>query len=256
MAEVTSRSERSTSFGTVAGDYDRLRPGPPPAAVDWLLPGRRDLVVDLGAGTGLLTRPLAAVAGHVIAVEPDDRMRAVLTERSSGVGVLAGRGEAIPLPDASADAVLVSSAWHWMNPDLAVPEISRVLRDDGRFGVIWTGRDQTPWLRPDVWFAVGDRDLAAPQHAGRDASRQQVALPGPGVFRNIETKTFRFERTMSVPDLVDWLTTYSRVIVACDDVKAAGRARATAALAERFPGATEVAVPMRSHCWRADRVPR
>jgi SAM-dependent methyltransferase len=104
------------SFGGIADDYDRLRPGPAPAALDWLLPARPDVVVDLGAGTGLLSRALAGRADRVIAVEPDARMRAVLTGRSPGVEVLAGRGESIPLPDASADAVLVSSAWHWMAP--------------------------------------------------------------------------------------------------------------------------------------------
>jgi SAM-dependent methyltransferase len=245
------------SFGAVADDYDRLRPSPAPEAVEWLLPARRDVVVDLGAGTGLLSRAIAATAGHVVAVEPDDRMRAVLAARSPGVGMLAGRGEAIPLPDASAAAVLVSSAWHWMDPDLAVPEIARVLRDDGRFGVIWTGREQTPWLRAGEWFTTDDQasdrpaaaDLATPRGRG-------VTLPEPGPFRNIETRTFSFTRRMSIPDLVEWLTTYSRVITASDEVKALGRARATAALSEQFPGATEIEVPMRSRCWRADRTPR
>src|ERR1700722_682456 len=146
------------SFGAIASDYDRLRPGPPSAALDWLLPARRDVVVDVGAGTGLLSRALSLRARQVIAVEPDDRMRAVLAARSPCVEVLAGRGEAIPLPDASADAVLVSSAWHWLDADLAVPEIGRVLRDDGRLGIIWTGRDTTtPWLRADDWFRSEDQ---------------------------------------------------------------------------------------------------
>jgi hypothetical protein len=61
---------------------------------------------------------------------------------------------------------------------------------------------------------------------------------------------------MTVPDLVDWLTTYSRIIIASDEVKSAGRARAAAALADLFPGATQIDVPMLSLCWRADRAPR
>jgi len=248
------------SFGAIAGDYDRVRPAPARQAVDWLLPDRPDVVVDLGAGTGLLTRAVAAIASHVIAVEPDDRMRAVLADRSPGVEVLAGRGEAIPLPDASANAVLVSSAWHWMDPARAVPEIARVLRDGGRFGVMWTGRERTPWLRAGEWFAVGDQDVAArrtaKERARRELEGRQVTLPDPDLFRNIETRTFQFTRRMTIPDLVEWLTTYSRVITASDDVQAAGRARATAALAETFPGATEIEVPMHSRCWRADRVPR
>lgn len=246
------------SFGAIAADYDRLRPSPAPAAVNWLLPTHRDEVVDLGAGTGLLTRAVAAAAGHVIAVEPDDRMRAVLASRSPGVAVVAGRGEAIPLPDASVDAVLVSSAWHWMDTDLAAPEIARVLRDGGRFGVIWTGRERTPWLRTGEWFGTDRRDQDRDPAAADLATPRgwQVALPDPVLFGNIETQTFWFSRRMPVTDLVEWLTTYSNVITATDDVRAAGRARATAALAEQFPGAAEIEVPMRSRCWRADRVPR
>jgi SAM-dependent methyltransferase len=255
---VARHADRALSFGAVADDYDRLRPSPAPAAVRWLLPADPDVVVDLGAGTGLLSRAVGAAAGHVVAVEPDDRMRTVLAARSPGVEVLPGRGEAIPLPDATADAVLVSSAWHWMDPELAEHEIARVLRDDGRFGVIWTGRGRTSWLRPREWFAVGDghdrdrptgTDLATPR--GRE-----IALPVPGLFRNIETQAFQFTRRMSIPDLVEWLMTYSHVITASDEVKAAGRARAAAALAEQFPGATEIEVPMRSQCWRADRMRR
>ena len=244
------------SFGAIARDYDRVRPAPPPEAVDWLLPARCEVAVDLAAGTGLLTRALAGRTGHVIAVEPDDRMRAVLAARSPAVQVLAGRGEAIPLPDAVADALLISSAWHWMDPDRAAPEIARVLRDRGRFGVIWTGRDPAaPWLRVDEWFlGINQGNVAA--GAGLQWNGRHVRLPDPATFDSIETTTFRFRRRISVPDLIGWMTTYSRVITASDEVKAAGRARAAAALAQLFPGAAEIDVPMLSLCWRADRLPR
>jgi SAM-dependent methyltransferase len=248
------------SFGTIANDYDRLRSGPAPAAVDWLLPERCDVVVDLGAGTGLLTRALTSKSRHVIAVEPDERMRSVLAARSPGVEVLAGRGEAIPLPDAAADAVLVSSAWHWMDPAGAVPEVARVLRDGGRFGVLGTGRDPSaPWLSPDEWFRVtgsGTQAGNGAEHAGVQRGRHEMTQPDPALFVNIETATFRFTRRMTVADLVDWLMTYSRVITASEQIRTAGRRRAAAALAEQFPGASEVEVPMRTRCWRADRVPR
>jgi len=265
------------SFGTVAGDYDRVRPSAPPEAIDWLLPARRDVVVDLAAGTGLLSRALAGKVGHVIAVEPDERMRSVLQARSGDVEVLAGRGEAIPLPDASADAVFISSAWHWMDPDLAVPEIARVLRDGGRFGIIWTGRQPgIEWLHADEWFAEavaerrsspappGPQLAAADGLAGelpeaeriRDGEARQVRLPDRTLFTNIETHVFRFSRYMPVGDIADWLTTYSQVITASPELRDIGRARAAAALAEQFPGAGELEIPMRSRCWRADRVSR
>ena len=99
---MTAGEARATSFGQVADDYDRVRPGPPEAALDWLVPPDCEIAVDVAAGTGLFSRALARRAGQVIAVEPDDRMRAVLAARSPGVRVVAGRGEAIPVPDASA----------------------------------------------------------------------------------------------------------------------------------------------------------
>jgi SAM-dependent methyltransferase len=248
------------SFGGIADDYDRLRPGPAPTALDWLLPARPDVVVDLGAGTGLLSRALVGRAHHVIAVEPDARMRAVLADRSHGVDVLAGRGESIPLPDASADAVLISSAWHWMDPGQAAREVARILRDGGRFGILWTGRDRTtPWLRPDEWFLGPDPADQARNRAERlsvEHDGSHVALPDPALFVNIESAAFRFHRSMTVPDLIDWMMTYSRVITASEEVKAVGRARGEAALAAQFPGAEVVDVPMRSRCWRADRVAR
>jgi SAM-dependent methyltransferase len=260
VSDVATDADRSRSFGTVAADYDRVRPSPAPEALDWLLPERRGLVVDVGAGTGLFSRALASRGAHVVAVEPDDRMRSVLQENSPGVEAIAASGEAIPLPDASADGVFFSSAWHWMDPDMAIPEVARVLRDGGRFGVIWTSRDhESGWLRAEEWFrdAAPDGDVlrgeTPPPRRGR---RREHSLPTGGEFTNIETRTFRYTRPMTPADFVDWLTTYSRVITAPAEIRERGRARATAALAEQFPGATVIDVPMRSSCWRADRVPR
>jgi SAM-dependent methyltransferase len=251
------------SFGAVAEDYDRLRPAPPDAAVDWLLPARCQLAVDLAAGTGVLTRLLARKVPQVVAVEPDKRMLAVLRARSPGVRVAEGRGEAIPMPDASADAVFVSSAWHWMDPDLAIPEIGRVLRNGGRFGTIRTGRDrEAGWLRELDWMRYGRPDGQAGSQPGDQEAAQphprsrDVALPGTGLFGHAETESFGFTRTMTINDMVDMLATYSGVITASPEDRMARLARARAALEERFPGASEVDVPMRSWCWRADRASR
>ena len=125
------RAIRSMSFGLVAEEYDRYRPKLPEAALDWLLPPECQTALDLGAGTGAATRVLARRVPHVISVEPDPRMRAVIAGDTPQAQVLEGRAEAIPLKDGSVDVVLVCSAWHWMDPDLAVPEIARVLRPAG-----------------------------------------------------------------------------------------------------------------------------
>jgi len=223
-------------------------------------------------------------------------MGAVLRARSPGVRVVLGTAEAIPAADASADGVFVSSAWHWMDPGRAIPEIARVLRDGGRFGVIWTSRDhQVAWLR-DLnrhrelsQTRDGDRDRDLNRHrelsqtrdgdrdreppaTGPDASpagqgdgpggarprswRRAATLPADGVFGNIETESFAFSRTMTAGDFVDMLATYSGVITASREERAAALTTAQAMLAERFPGASEIDVPMRAWCWRADRTPR
>lgn len=242
------------SFGAIADDYDRLRPRPAPEAVDWLLPDDCQAAVDVGAGTGLLSRALADRVAQVTAVEPDPRMRAVLRARSPGVRVLAGRGEAIPLPDAGVDGVFVSSAWHWMDPDRAVPEIARVLRDGGRFGVIWTSRDRESGWPRDLDPARAGR-TAGPD-AGARPGHHEVELPEGAPFTRIETRSFAFSRAMSVDDLVDMYATTSRLITASPQDRKAALARARDAVQERFPAVSEIDVPMRSRCWRADRLPR
>ena len=135
------KSRRAGSFGGVASHYERYRPGPPVAAVDWLLPTHVGRVVDLGAGTGALTRLLIDRADEVVAVEPDDRMRGVLTEEIPGVRAVSGRGESMPLPDSSVDAVLASSSWHWMDLIPALHEVGRILVPGGVLGALWSGPD-------------------------------------------------------------------------------------------------------------------
>jgi len=243
------------SFGAIADEYNRLRPSPPARAVDWLLPGQCQIAVDLAAGTGLLSRALVAKVAHVVAVEPDGRMGAVLRDRSPGVAVVAGTGEAIPLAGGGVDAVFISSAWHWLNPDQAVPEIARVLRPGGRFGVIWTSRDrEVDWVRDIDWI----REPRARQAADAPPRRRhrEVTLPDPGLFGDIETTSFTFTRTMAIGDVVDMVGTYSGIITASEDDRAETLARVRASLDERFAGQTGIDVPMRSWCWRANLAAR
>jgi SAM-dependent methyltransferase len=256
------------SFGTVADDYNRLRPEPAPDAVDWLLPAGCQVAVDLAAGTGLLTRALADRVPQVVAVEPDARMAAVLRANAAeGTRVLPGRGEEIPLPDASADAVFVSSAWQWMEPDLAGREIARVLRDGGRFGLVWTGRDrEVGWVR-DL-DALREPRPALAQPDGRDtdhdtdpgnqswhSGRTPTGLPA-GLFGPAQTASFTYLRTMAIDDVVAMLATYSGLITASPQDAADALERARAALRHKFPGAEQIDVPIRSRCWRTERTPR
>ncbi|MGD1171440.1 class I SAM-dependent methyltransferase [Mycobacterium seoulense] len=253
---MTDRLDRATSFGSIAEDYDGLRPRPPRQAVDWLVPPRCGVAVDLGAGTGLFTRALAGRAAEVIAVEPDARMRAVLTERSPDVRAVEGTGESIPLPDATADAVFVSSAWHWMDPQRAVPEIGRVLRDGGRFGLIWTSRDRDVYWVRDLDLLPGEDTPEAESPDRFRRRHENVALPDPQIFHNVARSTFTFTRTMKLDDVVAMVGTYSRLIMASPDERAERLANARTALHRRFADAEAIDIPMQSRCWRADRIPR
>jgi SAM-dependent methyltransferase len=252
---VSSNLERAQSFGAIAVDYDRLRPSPGAEAVDWLVPANCQVAVDVAAGTGKLTRELAERVPTVIAVEPDERMRAVLADRSPGVTVLAGTGEEMPLPDASADALFVASAWHWLDPDRALPEIARVLRDGGRLGVLWTSRDRDiEWVR-DLYQIPGEPpwdEAAETEHRRRRAT----GLDTVAGYLNATSTSFGFTRRMSLEDVAAMVATYSAVATADAEIRDALLDATRAKLSARFPDQDEIDLPMRTWCWRADRIDR
>jgi SAM-dependent methyltransferase len=191
----------ATSFGHVAGAYDRARPDYPAEALSLLVAelgiGPGTTVVDLAAGTGKLTRLLGRTGAQVVAVEPVVGMRDVLAERAPGVEVLDGTAEDMALPDASVDACTVAQAFHWFDGPRALAEIHRVLRPGGRLGLVWNRRDgsqplqreldavfdplrgDTPAYRSGAWrraFDVTDRfgplhdaHMATEQHLDTDA---------------------------------------------------------------------------------------
>lgn len=140
-------------FGATAGvaAYERGRPSYPHDAVAWLAEGLgigpgRD-VVDLAAGTGKLTRLLVPFGATLQAVEPSAAMRAELARVVPAVEIHDGTAEALPLPAASVDAVVVAQAFHWFDVPRATAEIARVLRLHGGLGLIWNERDgREPWV--------------------------------------------------------------------------------------------------------------
>src|SRR5690348_6170615 len=111
-------------FDTSGERYDRGRPDYPDEAVDVLVRelGSPRRVVDVGAGTGKLTRPLLARGLEVIAIEPAAAMRAVLTATE----VYDASADALPLADASVDAVVAGQAFHWFATRQALAEFARV----------------------------------------------------------------------------------------------------------------------------------
>jgi SAM-dependent methyltransferase len=162
---VEGWQQRRTSFGSVAADYAALRPGYPADAVGFLLGNRPRRVLDLGAGTGLLTDVLLAAGHEVVAVDVSEPMLEQLRARLPQVATATGGAEAVPLPDADVDVVVAGQAAHWFDPVPAAAELRRVLRPGGVVGFIWNTRDErVPWVRAlGELLAAETRDHEADQ---------------------------------------------------------------------------------------------
>lgn len=205
---------RRLTFGANADAYERARPAWPEEAARWLVPDGAELVVELGAGTGKLTRAVASLGTRVVAVEPDPRMLAVL--RGLGLDGVDGSAEAIPFGDGVADAVVAGSSLHWFELGLALPEIHRVLRPGGRFAFGWNHRDD----RQPTIAAMGEAVYRAqartrgPRWRTRDWS---VELTADGLFEDVEQA--RFEHVLELPRaaLRDHLMSYSGVAGLAED---------------------------------------
>ncbi len=190
-------------FGEASAAYERGRPEYPAEMVDWLLADSPARVVDLGAGTGKLTRALVDRAETVVAVEPDPGMRRALSELLPGTSVLAGTGEDLPLRDGYADAIVAGQAWHWVDPVRAVPEVARVLRPGGVLGLIWNDRDERdPWIRA----------LSALLHEyGTSPDADYTPIVGPP-FGPLDTAEVAWTHHVSVSAAIDMITSRSYVI--------------------------------------------
>lgn len=245
MEEADAKARHAGSFGAAADSYERGRPSYPAEALDWLLPPDVVRVLDLGAGTGKLTRDLAARGLDVVAVEPSDGMRAQLSRGLPGVTVLAGTAEGIPLDSASVDAVLVAQAWHWVDPSRAVPEAARVLRPGGRLGLLWNCREE-----PEGWARDLGRILRTLGFMEDHSGNPLVGAP----FGPVERHDVRWTDQITAEGLVDLVASRSYFIVRPPAEQAAvlAEVRRLTARERGFAASGRVAMPYVTRCSRAD----
>jgi len=207
---MVDAKQLSTSFGRSAGVYEAGRPEYPAEAVAWLLePAGRTAaprVADVGAGTGKLTRALRTLGAETVAVDPDPDMLTRLHASLPDVPTFVGSAEALPLPDASLDAVVLGQAWHWVEPVAGSREVGRVLRAGGVLGLIWNIRDESvPWVsrltaamrgsHAETMLAAGDPPVAAP-------------------FTRVEERRWSWQRPMTRDALTAMVHSRSYVITA------------------------------------------
>jgi SAM-dependent methyltransferase len=245
VVDQEGRKQRAASFGVAAGIYERARPAYPDEAVDWLLPPGARQVLDVGAGTGKLTRALTARGLAVTAVEPSDGMRGELARVLPGVTVLAGTAEDIPLGAGAADAELLAQAWHWVEPGRAVPEVARVLKPGGRLGLVWNIRDE----RVD-WVAELTRIIHTDSYTDNGSEAPVVGPP----FGPVERLDVEWSMPVTADRLVDLVASRSYMIT-MDPAGRDERLRQVRELVATHPdigGAAEFPLPYVTRCSRAD----
>jgi SAM-dependent methyltransferase len=199
-ARELSASDPTRRFSDRAADYERYRPGYPPALIAFLRERRalRDggSVADVGSGTGISSALFLDADCDVYAIEPNDAMRDV-AERNLGADPrfhsVAARAEATTLDDASIDLVAAGTAFHWFDRDATRREFARILRGDGFVALFWNVRSlDSPFMRDyekllrvhcDGYANVNAReradDASLRAFFGRDVAKATFANPQP-----------------------------------------------------------------------------
>jgi SAM-dependent methyltransferase len=246
-----------SGFDREAVTYDRARPSYPPDCVAWfaehldLRPGRR--VLDLAAGTGKFTRLLEPLGTDLVAAEPVVGMRTILHASSPEVPVLAATAEQLPFRDATLHAITVAQAFHWFDATAALEEAARVLRPEGRLGLVWNARDRS---RPhvDALWSIMDRvEKKAPWR--RHEEWREAAFTDTPYFGPMHEATFHHEQVMTVDEVVDRFRSVSHVAVLPPDEQAAvlHEVRATLASHPDTAGRDEIAIPYRVDAYWCQR---
>jgi ubiquinone/menaquinone biosynthesis C-methylase UbiE len=241
------RREPALSFGSVADAYDRGRPSYPLEAAVWLTGRTASTVVELGAGTGKFTDRLVELHHDVLATDPSEEMLARLRLRHPDLRVATAPAEAVPVATRSVDTVVAAQAFHWFDADAALREAARMLKPEGRVGLLWNERDdRIPWVRK-LGTIIGS------QEQERDWTD---VLVGSKLFGYVEEQTFRHWQPLRRDDLRDLVTSRSNVAV-LDPMARDRLMRKVDDLYEEYDrGPNGLLLPYVTRCYRAVVRPR
>jgi SAM-dependent methyltransferase len=240
--DMSQRPDPALSFGAVADAYDRARPSYPREAVTWLVGSDFAHVLELGAGTGKLTVQLQELGHRVIATDPLEPMLRHLVTRLPATRAALANAENIPLRARSVDVVLSAQAFHWFDPERALPEIARVLRPGGHLGLAWNMRDErVPWVKR-LGALIGTQDQRAdPTHA----------LLGSHLFGFVETSTYRFWQHLDRPRLRDLVSSRSNVSQMSEPERDRVLRKVDDLYDQYGRGPDGMLMPYVTHCYRA-----
>jgi SAM-dependent methyltransferase len=198
MPRLCGMSELARSFNDVAEAYDFGRPRYDDHAIEAIAAaaGGGPRLLDVGAGTGRLSAPLLEQGFDVVAIEPLDEMRAILTRKIGADRALAGRAEELPLPNASVDGAVCADAWHWFDGAQAADELARVVRPGGGVVVcvtypLWYGSNEAP----DWWLDLVVVHTALPKadHPALVSGWQEPdVFEGHPAFEDLQTREESF----------------------------------------------------------------
>jgi SAM-dependent methyltransferase len=201
-------------FAEVADVYERGRPDCPvevaqAIAAELAIPAGGP-VLDLGAGTGKLTRALVQAGLDAIAVEPQAPMRAILAAAVGERRIRTGTAESIPLEDSSVYAVTVADAFHWFDQPRALREIRRVLRAAGGLAVVVSTPDLAgaPWAHELGELIAGSR----PPHPHLDGPPWHHAVRAAGGWSEPTERRVTSYRPARLELLLDWVASISWIV--------------------------------------------
>jgi SAM-dependent methyltransferase len=213
-ASLFQNRTRADSFGAKAEQYDRARPAYPAEMIDALVGDGTAQVLDVGCGTGIVTRLFTDRGCTVLGLEPDPRMAAVARRR--GAQVEEGTFEAWNAQDRRFDLLVAGQAWHWVDPKAGAHKAAEVLRPGGRIGLFWN--QSFPGAEARHTMETVYRALA-PELASnsvllgeRDDSLYQAiaqALSDTGRFADVHLEYFDHQVTYSTTEWLDLAGTHS-----------------------------------------------
>jgi ubiquinone/menaquinone biosynthesis C-methylase UbiE len=207
-------------FANAADSYERGRPEYPAEALEYLIRslgiGPRSKIMDLGAGTGKFTRLLVSTRAALTAVEPVEEMRKKFASVLPEFVILSGTAESIPAPNLSFDAVVAAQAFHWFASGAALREIHRILKPNGKLGLIWNLRDESLDWVSELTRIVDVHEADVPRY--KTGAWKKVFDQTP-IFTPLEKRSFKYNQPGNIETVLDLVQSRSYIAALPDQTR-------------------------------------